>query len=262
MKSRRLINSQEAVTLFDRAVQERALAVLTFQDGHDWQTFKSRFLERDPRGRFFVLDYVPLEAETLPSLAPGQYVGISFRQKSHKLLFSTVVEARGHYVLNDQTQVPAIRYRWPQAVTELQRRAYFRTPVPPELRLTVKLWSGGVAARQTAVDKLPEEIEGELADLSCGGALVRPHASGTSLLANDQSLGVELQLPDGRPPLILDARYRGGREGEEGAGIALQFIGLELSLDGSVGLERLASSVQRLHELGLATSRRGWHQAN
>jgi hypothetical protein len=33
-------------------------------------------------------------------------------------MFATVVEARGHYML-ESGSVPAVRYRWPQAITEL-----------------------------------------------------------------------------------------------------------------------------------------------
>lgn len=258
MKPRRLITPHDAAQIFDRAVHERALAVLTLQDGHLWQTFKSRFLERDPRGRFFVLDYQPVDTTPLPPVAPGQYLGVSFRQRSRKLLFATVVEAKGHFVLDDKTTVPAVRYRWPDSVTELQRRAYYRTPVPPGTTLLASLWAGGTAARASAQGSTLQVSTGELADLSCGGALIRLHQTQRPDWPDEHTLGLEVQLPDGRPPITIDVRYRGARPDENGIlNAAVQFVGLEINADGRAVLQRLANSVQRLHRLGLAGERGG-----
>jgi c-di-GMP-binding flagellar brake protein YcgR len=248
MKPRRILARRDATEIFDRAVRERALAVLTIQETDDWRSFKARFLERDPNARFFVLDYQPVNGETLPPVVPGQYIGVTFRQGSRKLLFATVVEAKGHFVLDDRTTVAAIRYRWPDSMTELQRRAYFRTPVPPSMTLLVSLWPGGITARGSAQASTLQVTTGDLADLSCGGALVRLHQATPTTWLDGEVLGVEMQLPDGRPPVVLDARFRGIRPDESGARSgALQFVGLELTVDGRLVLQRLAASVQRLH---------------
>ncbi|MBN2447548.1 MAG: hypothetical protein JXO22_12520, partial [Phycisphaerae bacterium] len=94
MKPRRVVAPDEALAIFDLAVREHALAVVSIQDGPNWLTFKSRFLERDANRRFFVLDYQPQDVQSIPPLTPGQYAGLSFRHRSRKVMFSTVVEAR------------------------------------------------------------------------------------------------------------------------------------------------------------------------
>lgn len=260
MKPRRVLAPRNAAETFDQAVRERALAVLTLHHNNDWHTFKSRFLERDHSGRFFVLDYQAVNGEDLPPVAPGQYVGVSFRQRSRKILFATVVEAKGHYVLDDRTSVPAIRYRWPASMTELQRRAYFRTPVPEGMALLVSLWSGGVAARAEAQATALRVVTGDLVDVSCGGALVHLHQPNPPEWAEHRTLGLELQLPDGRPPILVDGRFRGARQAPAGVpSVAVQFIALELTVEGRVALQRLASSVQCLHRLGIASGRRDWN---
>lgn len=257
MRPRRILAPPDTAAIFDRAVQERALAVLTLQCGPEWHTFKARFLERDARGQYFVLDHHPVDDEPLPEVAPGQYVGVSFRQKSRKLLFGTIVEARGHFTLENEQRVPAVRYRWPESMTELQRRAYLRTPIPPETTLLASMWPGGVAARATAQGNALEVVPGELLDLSCGGTLVRLYQPQAPTWREDLTLGVELQLPDGRPPILVDAHYRGARPEQFGMlSVALQFVGLEVTVDGRLVLQRLASAVQRLHRLQWAASRR------
>ncbi len=260
MKPRNIVSSLERAALFDVAVQERALAVVTLQDGDSWVTFKARFLERDAKGRFFVLDHLPIDNETLPNLTPGQCVGVSFRQRSRKLLFATVVEARGHYVLDDKTSVPAVRYRWPASLTEFQRRAYYRTPVPEGVHLAATVWGGGVSARVAPRAQSLPVFQGELADLSCGGAMILLPASVTPGWTEDALLGAELQLGDEHPPIQVDARYRGTRpEREQSIGIAIQFIGLEMTVDGRLTLQRIAAAVQRLHRRSFAADRRDWN---
>jgi len=259
MRPRRLVAPREATNIFDDAVRQRALAVLTLQEGHDWVTFKSRFLERDPSGRFFVLDYQPIGSTPLPTLSEGQYTGVSFRHKSRKVLFATIVEATGHFVLDDKTSVPAVRYRWPTSMTELQRRAYHRTPVPSGMTLLVGFWPGGSAARPDAQASPLQITTGDLVDLSCGGALVRLHKASQPDWVDGQTLGLELQLPDGKPPVVIDGRYRGLRYEESGAlSAGVQFIGLEMLPEGRVVLHRLSNAVQRLYRMGTPeTGRRG-----
>jgi c-di-GMP-binding flagellar brake protein YcgR len=261
MRPRRLLVPRDTGNVLDLAVQERTLAILTFQQGTDWITFKSRFLERDAQQRFFVLDYQTVNGDALPPLQSGQYVGLSFRQRSRKILFATVVEAKGHYVLEDKSTVPAIRYRWPNSMTELQRRAYYRTPVPESMMLLASLWSGGARARPAAQAATLEVITGDLADISCGGAMVRLHQPNPPTWEDNSILGLELQMPDGRAPICVDVRFRGLRpEPTSRIGAAVQFVGLEVAPEGQAILERLASSVQRLHRLSIAAGQCDWHR--
>jgi c-di-GMP-binding flagellar brake protein YcgR len=231
--------------------------VLTVHENSDWHTFKSRFLERDGNHRFFVLDYQETHGTQPPQLVAGQYVGLSFRFKSRKIMFATVVEAKGRYLVDGKTGVPAVRYRWPESMTELQRRAYYRTPVPHEVRIVVNIWPGGVAARAAAQGETLAVATGEALDMSCGGTLVRLSRMETPPWTHNQTLGVELHLPDGQPPLLVDAYYRGARH-DTGSHLcaAVQFVGLELSLDGRGVLQRLARCVQRFHRTTLANDLR------
>jgi c-di-GMP-binding flagellar brake protein YcgR len=243
--------------MFDEAVRQNALAVLTVNEDGDWHTFKSRFLERDSNGRFLVLDYQETHGTTPQALSAGQYVGLSFRYKSRKVMFATVVEAKGRYLVGGKTSVPAVRYRWPESMTELQRRAYYRTPIPSEIRLLVNVWPGGVAARPSAQGSALSVVTGEALDLSCGGTLIRLNQLKSPEWTDNKTLGVELHLPDGQAPLLLDAYYRGTRH-DTGSHLcaAVQFVGLELWPDGRGVLQRLARCVQKFHRTTLATDLR------
>jgi c-di-GMP-binding flagellar brake protein YcgR len=254
MRPRRILAPRDVADIFSDAVRDNALAVLSIQSGQDWCSFKSRFLERDSNRRFFVLDYVPPETGALPELHTGTYVGVSFRYKSRKILFATVVEARGQFILDDKTSIAAIRYRWPEGMIELQRRAYYRTPLGDGQQLVTTLWPGGVGARQAALSQVGPQVTGVLADLSCGGAMLRLNQAVPLDWCEDDTLGVELQLPDGRPPALVDAFFRGCRHDETGHfGVAVQFVGMEMSHEGQHTLQRIANCVQRMHRMSVAT---------
>lgn len=253
MNARRTVASHDAAQVFSEAARARALVVLTVQREGAVETYKCRFLEAHPGHGFFVLDYPLYEQAPPPELAPGQCVGVSFRHKSRKILFATIVEAKGKFVLDDKTSVSAVRYRWPDAMTELQRRAYMRTPVPERV---------GMAAVLRRIAR-PDEgqvplCSGSLLDLSCGGTLMRISNPDPPPVAENETLRIEIQLPDGRPPLQADVQYRGARFDSLGrVCVALQFVGLEMSVDGRIALQRLASCVQRLSRASNGNGPRG-----
>lgn len=252
MKPRRINNPREMADIFDHAVGERALAVMSYWDDGEWVTFKGRFLERDPNRRFVVLD-VQDQVEDAAPPALGQYLGMSFRHRSRKIMLTTVLEARGRFMIDQKSSVAALRYRWPESMTELQRRAYYRTPVPEGVAIVASLWRGGVAARQSAQADALSIVSGNAIDLSCGGSLVRGSQLTQPPWQDNETLGVELHLPDGRPPMLLDAHYRGCRADETGAQcIAVQFVGLDANDDGRENLQRLARSLQKFHRLTLS----------
>lgn len=261
MKTRRTLAARDSREIFDYAVRERALAVVSIHDEGVWDSFKVRFLERDPRGEFFVLDHQSNQGAALPEMLPGRFAGVSFRYRSRKVLFSTMVQARGHFVLDKETSVPAIRYRWPDSVTELQRRSYYRTPIPDSQVLTANIWPHSVTTPGAPAPIRDAEMTGQLLDISCGGTFIRLNQAETPTWVENATIGLELHLGDNRPPLKVDARYRGARPDSFGQlGIAVQFIGLELTVEGRLSLQRLANNVQRFHRQAMMSGANDWHR--
>lgn len=251
MRPRRILTSRETSEIMQFAADEKTLAVVSLQEGDNWVSFKSHFLERDPRGRFFVLDFQETHGVSPPELGAGQYVGVSFRYKSRKIMFSTVVEARGRYLNGGSQSVPAVRYRWPQTMVELQRRAYHRTLVPSGATLPARVWHGAIHAPPAQRGPV---LVGSSIDLSCGGTLIRVANAADPHWPENATVGVELELPDGRSPLTLSAHYKGARDDTSGATcVAVQFVGLECEPDGRNALQRLARCIQGFHRQTIAS---------
>lgn len=258
MRPRRILGHQETAQILDQAVHENALVVLSVQEDDEWRTFKSHFLERDSGSKFFVLDYQETHGIEPAPLVPGQYVGISFRYKSRKIMFATVMEAKGSYAIDEQQNITAARYRWPESMTEMQRRAYHRTFVPDGTRLSASIWRGGLAARAKAQGSSLAVLSGEAVDLSCGGTLIRVRQTVPNEWREGQTFGLELDLGDNRPPIQLDAYYRGVRpDNHDTTCVAIQFVGLEISPDGREVLHRLSRAVQQFHRKALSANLRG-----
>lgn len=252
MKPRRILSPQETAEILDYAVRDNALAVLSVATADDWICFKSRFLERDGNRRFFVLDWGG-SGEDPPPLALGQYLGVSFRYKSRKIMFATVLEARGRFMIEGDKPIAAARYRWPESLTELQRRAYYRTPIPAGVSVPATCWAGGRNSRSAAQEAPMSVFAGDCVDISCGGTLIRLGQSQPPKWTENQTIGLELHLPDGRDAALIDAHYRGTRfDDNEQLCAAVQFVGLETSVEGRNTLQRLARCVQRFHRLTLA----------
>lgn len=256
MRPRRILTIEETTRIIDHAVRERALCVLSVQNDWGWHTFKSHMLERSSDRKWIVLDYQKTHGCEPPPLVPGQYLSVSFRHKSRKVMFVTVVEALGQFRTGSRS-IPAVRYRWPETLMELQRRAYHRTPIPNEMELPVRLWAGG-AARHLPDDAV---LSGQALDLSCGGMLVQLDEAAEPQWSENQTLGVELSLPDGAPPLLVDAHFRGLRPGRNGGtSVAVQFVGLEMAPEGRGALHRLANCLRQLHRQQMGEARLGWGQ--
>lgn len=259
MRPRRIINHGEARELIGAAVREHALAVLSMRRENDWVTYKAHFLERDPQERFFVLDHQETHGTQPPAIEVGGQVGISFRHKSRKVMFATVIEAIGRFVIDSDQSIPAVRYHWPDVMTELQRRAYHRTLVPASTIVRTVFWAGGVDSRIEQQSQSRAVWCGENIDLSCGGTLIRLGQTPEPHWTEGQLLGLEVHLPDGRPPLVVDAFFRGLRRDDEGdICVGTQFVGLEHSNSGRKALQRLARCVQnfnRMAMVGVASSK-------
>lgn len=258
MKPRDILTRNDVEEVLQEAVNSQTLATITVNMADGWQVFKSRFLERDPAQHFVVLEHQPLHGITPPSVEVGQCVGISFRHHSRKVMFATVVEACGKFVGEGNEQLAAIRYRWPETMVEMQRRAYNRTVVPPTVVLQASIWPGGVQLCKGRGPTAESIVSGALLDLSCGGALLQLNQTQPPAWPLDLTVGLELQLPDGRPPVMLDAHYRGARQTENGRiNGAFQFVGLELSIDGRAVLQRLARTIQKFNRMTVVEELRG-----
>lgn len=206
------------------AVQKQSPAVITVPMINRWVTLKSAFVAADPDQELLSLARPsPDDGQPEPNLNPGQSVSVSFRRGHRKCICVTAV-----VTLSESHHRPLLLVRWPDEVLAVQRRAYFRAPVPEGMEVPVRLWRGGRAKRRlVALGKWPSVL-GRLTDISAGGMRLDVLASEDPQLQVGEPVAVEFAPLPQVGQLCLDANFRHCLPQPTGwVGLGLQFVGLE-----------------------------------
>lgn len=213
-------------------------AALTCMLQDTWQTYRSRFLGlRDSR---MWLEYGRGEsAQLAPQFAAAQRIGVAFKWRNRKYVFSTVVDEVGELDVLAEGQFRALRVAWPDEMHRLERRAFFRVNVPPARRMQVRFWKGGMIAQPAAERGRETVYEGQILDLSAGGFSARLPSSGVPPLETGFVMGVELKM-QGCRPLRMDAQFRHAVPDGQGATVGMQMMGLTETPAGRETLEKIA----------------------
>jgi c-di-GMP-binding flagellar brake protein YcgR len=185
------LQQPELTNHFDTAIAKNALAVVSVKKDDGWKVIKSRLLERDSACSCFVLDYQNVNDRPWVQLYKNDQVGISFRSQSKKVLFPSAVKAVGNFRCNSGP-IPAVSYCWPQRAMCLSRRSYYATEIPDDIEMAVKIYN----AQQQLV------ISGFLADLSCGGALIRCTSFDPQVSLDSANLHAEIQVSEYEPTKV------------------------------------------------------------
>jgi c-di-GMP-binding flagellar brake protein YcgR len=211
------------------AASKRIPVTLSCHSHGNWTTLKSRILAVEGPGQRIVAEYpVGPEGQRAPDIERGQCVGISFRRGHKKCVFSSVVSEKRRFQVDQRNQVGALVIRWPEDICQLQRRAYFRVPVPAGHLVAVYLWPGGAVARQRAGSPGWPLHVGQLVDLSAGGFRAELVGGDDPQFSVGQTVGMEFVPEPNRPPVVVDAHFRHSEPvGQERISLGFQFVGLE-----------------------------------
>ena len=156
------LSPQKKNDYLSTAIEKRIPLVLSIKTEDGWRTYKSQFLRAGQDDRYLVLKYPTATDHPVPEIVPGQNVGVSFRRGHKKCMFNTITHERCHCAIDDKLVVPAFKLIAPTKMFELQRRMFYRTPVPQDHAIDVEVWrqsDSSIAARKA----------GHAVDLSAGG---------------------------------------------------------------------------------------------
>jgi len=243
------LHGRQRDELLADAVHQKARLVLTCRGSEGWETHKSRLLDMAPARRALVVAHPDeIEAETF-ELACGEQVGVAFRHHSRKCLFATSVvgrrQPRRHATRSSGPK--ALLLGWPEQIEQLQRRVYYRVPIPAASPIDVRIWSGGLSSPTQDPPATSKAVTGRLLDLSVGGMCVAIAQADDPRFRTNALVGAEFRPETGRSSIALEACFRHAQPlGRDRLSLGFQFIGLEVSSDGASLLARLACVVSRL----------------
>ncbi len=236
------------------ALRTTPLAV-TCRVDQTWQTFGSRFLGLR-EGKLWIESPQPPAGDDRPApvLAAGQKLGVAFKQRHHKYVFTTTLIRTAAFRLTPQATVQGLNLAWPERMRQLQRRVFHRIEVPQHRRVFVELWEGGLEQEpsQPLRDKLI--LHGHLVDLSIGGFQLRLLGHADPRLAVGTPLGATLLNADGDGPIKLDCQFRHTNADEFSTTLGVQIVGLNETAAGRRTLERLGRIIRGFQREASAAS--------
>ncbi len=163
-----------------------------------------------------------------PAFVPGQCVSLTFR-RGHRKCMCVCLFVR----IDESMPEQGMWLKWPEEVLAVQRRAYFRAPVPADLDVSVRLWRGGRTKRRlVAIGQWPS-VMGVLTDCSAGGMRMDIDAIDDPHIPMGEPVAVEFAPLREVGQICLDANFRYTLPLSPGkVALGLQFVGLESSAPG------------------------------
>lgn len=238
----RLLQTDHALDRLVRLMRDNTVGILSFNHKGKWHVCKVQIKAID---HMCIRLGIRQQQGHPVELAAGQPVGISFKYGFLKVVFhSQVIDLRwcpdGQAVLVDR----------PAQVDCVDRRGYFRVPVPRSLRVNVVMWHRSGKAWDSPSDY--RYIQGILVDISAGGAQVAiPNEYAAEGLIKGQYIGLRFTPLPYQTPITFVAQVRTVLPTADGTArcIGLQAVGLEASKEGRQVLARLLEIVEQYKKL-------------
>lgn len=239
--------------ILELLIEQRVPVMMTFMKGHDWQTVRVLFtyLENER----FDLKITPKKKNDNIMFQSGQMVGMSFKygfgSGYDNFIFDTKIvslsPASGSRLDGD------ISLALPEQIEMVQRRSYQRINVPEQLgKIDVLAWRHlfGQDNNQILARK---DYHFELIDISASGIQIVIDAEKKPDFTPGQSVGVKFNALPNSSPIMFKALVKNVFPTADGKSICfgLQTVGLEVSPEGRLIIQRLCSVVEEYKQINM-----------
>jgi c-di-GMP-binding flagellar brake protein YcgR len=236
------LSPQQINEAVSAAVERHVPMTVTLPSGPSWTTVSGRALAiRD--GRLW-LELLPADAAMiLPTLNPADKVGVSFKLKHHKHIFTATATGKELFRLEDAREVPVLSLCRPREMRRLQRRAYFRVGVPDNRIVRSSFWLGGKSLEPMGGSPTTPVWSGRVANFSAGGCQVQADRGAAEALEEGDVVGIRLIFGLGEETVYADGEVRHTDVVSDKAFIGFKFLGLEQTQEGAATLQFLAHKI-------------------
>jgi len=233
------LSPHEPAELLAEAVSRRSPASVSCKLADGWASFKSCFLSIEEDSRNIIIEYPAPKDLPPPEFTGGESIGISFRRGHRKCVFSTGLLGQCRFPVSTSADIPALKLLWPEQMYELQRRLFYRAPVPAQETVPVDIRKIGSEAQL---------YRGHMVDLSFGGLSLMFERGQHPRWEADEMVDCAFSL-DKEGSFSLDTRLRYCEQtSPQHMRLGLQFAGLENSTDGRELLDRLLGLCARFQQ--------------
>ncbi len=234
------------VNLISLAAFHQKTGVMIFLASGRWQTVRVRILKCAEQT--VIVEAFPDGQTISQNIRINQPVGLSFRMDFSKCVFESTVVGLDTSVL--EGQIGKVLLELPRRVEKISRRAYQRQPVPKDVSVKVLFWHRGFLEK---VGTVPTDCywQGHLRDLSAGGLRIVVGLEKKDCFSIGQVFGIQFTPMFYQKPILAEGQLRHLQEDKENHTLCLgvEFLGLEISVEGRAMLQRLLETVEEYRRL-------------
>jgi len=214
-----------------------------------WLNLRSRFLAIDGANLIFEAP-VAGPGSSLEAIAPAENVGVSFKYKHHKHLFSSVVLSIQDYS-GPRGETTAMTLQCPTSMQRIQRRAFYRAAIPANRIVRVSFWFGGRNSEPAGTTPEHPVWSGKVEDISAGGFQVRTRDDVGMGLDVGDTVGLRMTFGLSAEAIYADAQFRHAKPTSEGALLGFHLLGLGQGDEGKNALRVITGKVSEYQRLAL-----------
>jgi len=231
------------------ACEKRIPVTTMLHRGEIWLNMRSRFLAIDGARLIFELPRIDGD-KPIEDLDPAEKLGMSFKHKHHKHLFSTTVLTTQDFQ-GPEGKTAAMAVGCPITMQRIQRRAYYRAVVPPNRIVRVSFWFGGRDSEPSGTTAEQPVWSAKVEDISAGGFLAKVRSDVGMVLDVGDMVGLRMTFGLSAESFYADAQFRHAQQVPDGALVGFQFIGLGQSPESKNALRLITVKVSEYQRLAL-----------
>lgn len=241
------LTNQQIDEVLGAAAGRQVPATITVRDEDGWTSLRTRFVALR-QGHVLLELFAPEPGEQPHEFRQADKVGVSFKLKHHKHVFTGTVAEVASQRLEDGSAGTVLHVCSPTRMQRMQRRAFNRTDVPPNRVVRAAFWLGGLENEPAGTTPDQPVWSGRVVNISAGGLqLTSQQRLGDAVSAGD-IVGVRISFGVGEQNVYADAQFRHALEEDGTTHLGFQFIGLGLTPQSREALQIIgtkASQFQR-----------------
>ena len=250
MEKMLVLHNAEPRKILDAVIESKVPAIMSYLSKGKWHVAKVQLKSMGPCKMNFEL--WPRERPCPINIQIDQPVGLSVKYGYGKIVFDTTV--LGFEPSADPAKGGTVVAAVPTKLEVVERRSYFRVPVPNSMKVIVTMWHRNQMS-DTNDQYTPEKYsQGKLVDISAGGTQVALDKQVLPDFKKGQFVTLRFTPLPYEQPIMFNAQIRTilPTTDETQVCYGMQIVGLEASEDGQKTLMRLCNLVEQYYRINQA----------
>ena len=233
------LTNQQIDEVLYAAADRQVPATIIVRCETGWSSYRTRILGIR-EGHILLESPESQEGEPAGEFSPADRIGVSFKLKHHKHVFSATVAEISTTSIDGNSTAGVMHVCSPTRMQRMQRRAFNRSDVPANRVVRAAFWLGGREAEPSGTTPDQPVWSGQVANISAGGfQIVTEHNPGDAISAGD-TVGVRISFGVGEQAVYADAQFRHCLTESGKLHLGFQFVGLGLTPEGREALQIIA----------------------